>query len=72
MPEWLIERGIGETRFALVDGGEIIEARVLLQGVVPAGTAMRAQLQQVAKPTIAELGGVEYLLPKGAPGLTED
>jgi hypothetical protein len=71
LPEWLIERGIGETRFALVDGGEIIEARVLLQGAVPAGTAMRAQLQQVAKPTIAELGGVEYLLPKGAPGLTE-
>lgn len=71
MPDWLTERGIGETRFALVDDGEIIEARVLLNGVVPAGTATRAQLKQAARPTIAELSGIEYLLPNGAPGMTE-
>ena len=32
MPEWLIERGIGETRAALVEDGEIIEARVRRDG----------------------------------------
>ena len=56
---------------ARVAGGEIVEARVLLDGVVPAGTAMRASLKQAAGPAIAESDGVEYLLPKGAPGLTE-
>ena len=29
LPEWLIERGIGETRAALVRDGRIIEARLL-------------------------------------------
>ena len=71
MPEWLIERGIGETRMARVEDGEIVEARILLDGVVPAGTAMRARLKQAAGPALAEAGGAEYLLPKGAPGRTE-
>ena len=40
MPEWLIERGIGETRAALVEDGEIIEARIELDGVTPAGSVL--------------------------------
>jgi ribonuclease G len=71
LPEWLIERGIGETRMALVDGDEIVEARILLDGVVPAGTALRAALKRTGKPAIANVGGNEFLLPDGAPGLTE-
>ena len=71
MPEWLIERGIGESRFALVDGGEIIEARVILEGVLPAGTALRAGLKRAERPAIAHVGDIEFLLPDGAPGFTE-
>ena len=56
---------------ALVDGGEIVEARVLIDGVVPAGSVLRARLKQWANPAIAEGGGAEYLLPKGAPGVSE-
>ena len=71
MPEWLIERGIGETRAALVDDGEIVEARIELEGAAPAGTVLEARLKQTARPAIADAGGVEYLLPKSAPGVTE-
>lgn len=71
MAEWLYEAGIGEARAALVEDGEIIEARILVDGVVPAGTEARAQLKRTTRPTIAQMGGVEYLLPKGASGLTE-
>lgn len=71
MPEWLIERGIGEARYALIENGEIIEARVRLEGMVPAGTVMRARLKQVARPAIAVAGETEYLLPRGAPGVAE-
>jgi len=71
LPEWWIERGIGETRFALVEHGEIVEARIDLEGAAPAGTVLEARLRQAAKPAIAVTGGVEYLLPKGAPGVTE-
>lgn len=70
-PEWLTERGIGETRYALIENDEIVEARVLLNGVLPAGTALRAQLKRTSSPTIAVLGEREFILPKGAPGLTE-
>ena len=71
MPEWLIERGIGETRAVLVEDGEIAEARIILDGVVAAGTVLDAQLKQSVRPAIAVAEGVEYLLPKGAPGITE-
>jgi len=71
LPEWLVEHGIGERRYALVEKGEIVETRVLLDGVIAAGTALRARLKQVGPPTIADLGAYEFLLPKGAPGLTE-
>lgn len=71
MPEWLIEHGIGETRLALIDDGNIIEARILREGVVRAGTLLKAQLKTVGRNAVAVAGGVEYLLPKGAPGVTE-
>lgn len=71
MPDWLIERGIGESRAARVAGGEIVEARILLDGVVRAGTRLGARLTSVGQPAIAESGGQEYMLPKGASGFAE-
>ncbi len=71
MPEWLIERGIGETRYALVENGEIIEARIEVAGGVRAGSILTARLTQVARPAIATVGGTEYLLPRRAPGVSE-
>lgn len=71
MPEWLIERGIGETRFALVENGEIVEARILVDGILPAGSVLRARLKQAGVPAVAELGEKEFLLPKGATGFSE-
>jgi ribonuclease G len=71
LPEWLIERGIGETRTALVEDGRILEAGILREGVVPAGTVLPAQLKTVGRNAIALAGGLEYLLPKGAPGFTQ-
>jgi Ribonuclease G/E len=71
LPEWLIERGIGETRYALLDGGEIVEARIEVDGRVRAGSVIPARLKQVANPTVAVAGDTEFLLPRGAPGVTE-
>lgn len=75
MPEWLIERGIGETRAALVDGGKIIEARIALENAVPAGSVVKAHLHDMGTDgrnavAMAE-AGVEYLLPRGAPNLSQ-
>ena len=44
MREWLVEKGIGETRAALIEDGSIIEARIELDGTVPAGTILEARL----------------------------
>ena len=72
MPEWLIERGIGETRAALVEGDAIVEARIVLDGVIEAGTRLEARLVSTGRNAVARAAdGVEYLLPRGAPGLTE-
>ncbi|MBA3667153.1 MAG: ribonuclease [Sphingomonas sp.] len=71
MPEWWIERGIGETRLALIDDGRIVEARIMRDGVVPAGTILQARLTSVGRNAVAIAEGQEYLLPKGAPGITE-
>lgn len=75
MPEWIVERGIGETRAALIDGGEILEARIELDGSRPAGTVLAARLANIGSigrnaVAIAD-GGIEYLLPRGAAGATE-
>jgi ribonuclease G len=71
LPEWLIERGIGETRYALVENDEIIEARIELDGQMRAGRIVAATLKQTAKPVVAVADGTEFLLPRGAPGVTE-
>ena len=75
MPEWLIERGIGETRVALVDGGEIIEARIELDRTMRAGSVISARLTSNGKngrnAVARDERGSEYLLPRGAPGVTE-
>ena len=70
-PDWLIERGIGETRAALVEDGRIVEARILRDGGVAAGTVITAQLKSVGRNAVALANGQEFLLPKGAPGVTE-
>jgi ribonuclease G len=73
LPEWLIERGIGESRAALVERGEIVEARTDLEGMTPAGSVIAARLASAApRNAIArDDSGTEYLLPKGASGVTE-
>lgn len=71
LPEWLIERGIGETRAALVRDGRIIEARLLREDETPAGTILEARLKSVGREAVAIAEGREYLLPKGAPSVTE-
>ena len=75
MPEWLVERGIGETRAALVDAGEIVEARVELDGFVREGSVVQARLKNRGVDgrnavAISE-DGLEYLLPAGARQITE-
>lgn len=71
MPECWIERGIGETRAALVEDGRIVEARIILDDVVPAGTVLEARLKSVGRNAVAIAEGEEYLVPNGAPGVTE-
>ncbi|HEX6661189.1 MAG TPA: ribonuclease [Sphingomicrobium sp.] len=71
MPEWLIERGIGETRSARIEDGRIVEARILVDGIVSAGTELVGRLKRSGRQLIADVEGQEYLLPDGAPGVTE-
>ncbi len=75
MREWLVERGIGETRAVLVEEGEIVEALIELDGATPAGTVTTARLVSTGANgrnavAISE-GGHEYLLPRGAPTATQ-
>ncbi|MGK6318083.1 ribonuclease [Sphingomonas sp. DT-204] len=44
MAEWLVEAGIGETRAALVEGDRILEARIIPDGELVAGTVVEARL----------------------------
>jgi hypothetical protein len=71
LPEWLIERGIGETRAALVEDDNIIEARVRRDGVIPAGTILEAKLAAVAPRVTVEAGGETFLLPRGVSGVSD-
>ena len=71
MPEWLVERGIGEDRAVLIEIGEIVESRIFLEGMPRAGTGLKAVLRRSGVPAIATDGDQEYILPKGAPGATE-
>lgn len=75
MPDWLIERGIGETRAVRLDAGEIVEARIQLEDVVPAGTVIDARLTDIGtsgRNAVATAGDArEYLLPIAPGGVTQ-
>jgi hypothetical protein len=71
LPEWLIEHGIGEIRAALVENGEIVEARVRRDGVMPAGTILEAKLVAIAPRVAVEAQGETFLLPRGVSGVSE-
>ncbi len=75
MPEWLIERGIGETRAALVEGGAIVEARIALDGATPAGTVLSARLIDIGQggrnAVARDDRGGEYLLATAPGGVTQ-
>ena len=54
-----------------IEDGSIIEARVWIEGTVAAGTVLTAILKRGGRPAVAMADGAEYLLPNGAPGITE-
>ena len=75
MPEWLAEKGIGETRAALVDGGRIVEARIELDGTIPAGTILAARLTDTGRNgrngVARSDDGTDFLLPHVPREITE-
>ena len=71
MPEQWIERGIGEVRVVQVEDNAIVAARILRDDIVLAGTILAARLIETGRLAVARAGNQEYLLPKGAPGVTE-
>lgn len=71
LPEWLVERGIGETRWACIEDGAIAEARVRRDGVVAVGSVLDAKLVAVAPRVTVEAAGETFLLPRGVSGLSE-
>jgi ribonuclease G len=71
LPDWIVEEGIGETRAALVENDAIVEARVRREGVTPAGTTLEARLVAVAPRMTVEAAGEQFLLPRGASGVSE-
>lgn len=71
MPDWLVENGIGESRAVRLEDGEIVEARIMLEGTARTGTVLAAKLVRAGTPAVATSGGEEYLLPAGAPGTPE-
>ena len=72
MSEWIVERGIGETRAARLDAaGAVIEARVRRDGVTAAGTVLDARLVAIAPRVTVQVNGEQLLLPRGASGITE-
>ena len=71
MPEWLVERGIGETRYARIKDGRIVEASILVDGIVPAGSELVGKLKRSGFQLFAEADGQDYLLPDGAHGVTD-
>jgi ribonuclease G len=68
-----MERGIGETRYAQIESGEIVAGRVALDGIRRAGSVLKARLITSApRNAIArDEQGVEYLLPRGSSKVPE-
>jgi hypothetical protein len=75
LPEWLIETGIGETRAALVEADRIIEARIELDGTIPAGTILQARLVDAGNGgrngSARDDNGTDYLRPHVPREITE-
>jgi hypothetical protein len=75
LPEWIVEQGIGERRAALVENGWILEARIELDGTVPAGTILEARLVQAGNGgcngIARDESGTDYLLPHVPKDITE-
>lgn len=70
MPEWLLERGIGEDRAALVEDGAIVEALIDRPGGLRPGLVAQARVARILAPrrrALVELDGTEAMLePLGA------
>lgn len=71
MPEWIIERGIGEVRAAVIENGEIVEARVRREGIIAAGAVLEGRLATIAPRVTVEAAGETFLLPRGVSGISE-
>jgi ribonuclease G len=74
LPEWLCEKGIGESREALIENDEIVEARISLEGIVGAGTIIEAKLIDAGRNgrnAIAVAEAQEYLLRETPRGISE-
>lgn len=75
MAEWLFEAGIGESRAARIEGGEIVEAAIEPDGTLTVGTVLPARLTAIliaGRRGIVTLdGGGEALLEPLPPRLTE-
>ena len=72
LPEWVREAGIGETRLALLDGDRILAARIEPEGMLAAGTVVKARLRSVAPRPLAVLDDGEEVLLAGRPkGISE-
>ena len=66
MPEWQVERGIGEERWVRIAGGEITDALIHLDGVPRAGEQREVRIRAVRPQALATDGEFEFLLPGGA------
>ena len=62
MAEWLYEDGIGERRAALVEDGEIIEARIERDGEGPRVGAVVSHVHVAADETRLALGKAGFLV----------
>lgn len=75
LPEWLIEDGIGETRALLVEGEQVLAAKLLWPGELAAGARVSGRLTAKLKGTrrgVALLdGGTQALVDHLPPHLTE-
>jgi hypothetical protein len=75
LPDWIVERGIGEVRAALVEGERILEARILPDGVLPAGSVVEARLASIGShgrnAVALAVDGTELLLPRRPAGVAE-
>lgn len=74
MAEWLVEDGIGETRAVLAEGETILDARIIPEGELVAGTVVEARLvarQPERNQGIVAWDGHEALVSPIPAGVTE-